>query len=63
MLSIQINTKAMLLSEFDFLPIHRADLAGSRTLSFSHGAAFYTLNGKHVIVMLELYIIKKEDSY
>ena len=25
---------AMLLSEFDFLPIYRADLAGSRTLSF-----------------------------
>ena len=35
MLSIQINTMAMLLSEFDFLPIYRADLAGSRTLSFS----------------------------
>ena len=34
MLSIQINTMAMLLSEFDFLPIYRADLAGSRTLSF-----------------------------
>ena len=26
---------AMLLSEFDFLPIYRADLAGSRTLSFA----------------------------
>ena len=25
----------MLLSEFDFLQIYRADLAGSRTLSFS----------------------------
>ena len=24
----------MLQSEFDFLPIYRADLAGSRTLSF-----------------------------
>ena len=35
MLSIQINTMAMLLSEFDFLPIYRADLAGSRTLSFT----------------------------
>ena len=34
MLSTQINTMAMLLSEFDFLPIYRADLAGSRTLSF-----------------------------
>ena len=34
MLSIQINTMAMLLSEFDFLPVYRADLAGSRTLSF-----------------------------
>ena len=30
----QINIIAMLLSEFDFLPIYRADLAGSRTLSF-----------------------------
>ena len=35
MLSIQINTMAMLLSEFDFLPIYRADLAGSRTLFFA----------------------------
>ena len=34
MLSIQINIMAMLLSKFDFLPIYRADLAGSRTLSF-----------------------------
>ena len=34
MLNTQINTMAMLLSEFDFLPIYRADLAGSRTLSF-----------------------------
>ena len=46
----------MLLSEFDFLPIYRADLAGSRTLSFSHGAALYTLNGKNVNVMLEFVI-------
>ena len=53
MLSIQINTIAMLLSEFDFLPIYRADLAGSRTLSFSHGAVFYTLNGENVNIMLE----------
>ena len=35
MLNIQINTMAMLLSEFEFLPIYRADLAGSRTLSFT----------------------------
>ena len=34
MLSIQIDTMAMLLREFDFLQIYRADLAGSRTLSF-----------------------------
>ena len=34
MLSIQTDTMAMLLSEFDFLQIYRADLAGSRTLSF-----------------------------
>ena len=25
----------MMLSEFEFLPIYRADLAGSRTLSFT----------------------------
>ena len=35
MLKIQINTMEMLLGEFDFLPIYRADLAGSRTLSFA----------------------------
>ena len=35
MLGIQINTMAMLLGEFDFLSIYRADLAGSRTLSFN----------------------------
>ena len=35
MLKVQINTMAILLSESDFfLPIYRADLAGSRTLSF-----------------------------
>ena len=34
MLSIQIDTMEMLLIEFDFLQIYRADLAGSRTLSF-----------------------------
>ena len=40
MLSIQINTMAMLLSEFDFLPVYRADLAGSRTLTFAAGFFF-----------------------
>ena len=32
MLGIQMSIISMLLSEFDFLPICRADLAGSRTL-------------------------------
>ena len=29
---------------------------------FSHGAAFYTLNGKNVKVMLELEIIKEREK-
>ena len=45
MLKIQINTMAMLLSEFDFLPIYRADLAGSRTLSFDHISLIYGIIG------------------
>ena len=34
MLKVQIITMATLLSEFDFVPVYKADLAGSRTLSF-----------------------------
>ena len=45
MLSIQINTMAMLLSEFDFLPIYRADLAGSRTLSFGKNEVKFLIHG------------------
>ena len=41
MLKRQINIIAMLLSEFDFLPIYRADLAGSRTLSFDQKKNIY----------------------
>ena len=44
MLNIQINTMAMLLSEFEFLPIYRADLAGSRTLSFVHVCPSFSNN-------------------
>ena len=35
MLKIQINIMAMLLSEFEFLSVYRADLVSSRTLSFA----------------------------
>ena len=45
MLKIQINTMAMLLSEFDVLPIYRADLAGSRTLSFA--SVVYEISLRH----------------
>ena len=52
MLSIQTNTMAMLLSEFDFLPIYRADLAGSRTLSFGSSTLVQTESVSHVGIVI-----------
>ena len=49
---MQINTMAMLLSEFHFLPIYRADLAGSRTLSFSVSTSVF-LNTNDVMDLLK----------
>ena len=52
---------AMLLSGFDFLPIYRADLAGSRTLSFSK---FKSLYGKmHIPVPSNALVLIVTDSF
>ena len=52
MLSIQINTMAILLSEFNVSPIYRADLRGSRTLSF----------GNMSVVSLHSYAVKFDEQ-
>ena len=63
MLSIQINTMAMLLNEFDFLPIYRADLAGSRTLSFDLKSESKQYNISYEKLLTDLQIIHNALSH